>query len=114
MNIEEKKEWLEKKVNEKGYNHSNLRYSILNPIQLGTSPYEVRIDLLDSSTFQVCNIDERGCPVDFPGSTKVFTNFEEASSNFINRLEKRVHFNQRAIEKNTISIPEYSSTLWDK
>lgn len=111
MNINQQRNWIETKVNERGYNHNNLRYHILMD---GRSPYEVRIDYLKNGTYQVSNTDERANLLEFKGSQRVYSSFNDAVTEFLKRLDLKVEINRRAMDPSSILVPEYSSPLWDK
>ncbi|GAP01090.1 hypothetical protein FFRU_040240 [Fructobacillus fructosus] len=111
MNINEEREWLEKIVNERGYNHDNLHYSIFSP---GRNIYEVRIDLLDNNQYFVSCTNERAWFVDFERSQKTYDSFKEAAADFLDRLDAVVEYNRLAVKPDTIPTIDYHSPLWDE
>lgn len=109
MNLSEEEKKLENIVNEKGYNHNNLRYSILQPAKFGVSEYEVRLEKAPNNMYRVVTLADRGSV----GGENFYNNFGEASADFLKRLDSVVEYNRMVVSDPRFG-EQYPSPLWDK
>lgn len=108
MNVEDQKKWLEKKVEERGYNHNNLRYSIF-PNDDSRSEYEIQIKHFGDHQYQVITFEDRGSL----GAEDTYNDFQAAGTDFLKRLDATVRYNKNISSDPTLG-QLYPSPLWDK